>query len=56
MNMSTDEIYQLIDDTACMLRGMTLDPAIPQHAKGVMQAKIQTLEEVLEKLEPELGG
>ena len=54
--MNTDEIYQLVDDTACMLRGMTLDPAIPQHAKGAMQREIQTLEEALEKLEPELGG
>lgn len=54
--MNTDEIYQLIDDTACMLRGMTLDPAIPAHAKGAMQTKIQVLEEALEKLALELGG
>ena len=54
--MNTDEIYQLIDDTANMLRGMTLDPAIPQHTKGVMHRKIQVLEETLEKLLVELNG
>jgi len=54
--MNTNEVYQLIDETSCMLRGMTLDPAIPQHAKAAMQTRIQTLEEMLEKLEPELGG
>ena len=53
--MSIDEAYQLIDDTANMLRGMTLDPSIPQHAKGAMQRKIQTLEAMLEKMEPFLG-
>lgn len=51
--MTTDELYQLIDDTANMLRGMTLDPAIPHHAKSAMQRKIQVLEESLEKL---IGG
>ena len=54
-DMDTDEIYQLIDDTANMLRGMTLDPEIPKHAKGAMQARIQTLDEALEKLDPDLG-
>lgn len=54
--MNIDKIYQLIDDTACMLRGMTLDPAIPAHAKDAMRSKIQVLEEELEQLEPELGA
>lgn len=53
--MGNDEIYELIEGTANMLRGMTLDPSIPQHAKGAMQTKIQTLEEALEKLEVVLG-
>ena len=54
--MNTDEIYQLLDDTANMLRGMNLDPAIPRHAKEAMGVRIQTIEEALEKLEPFLGA
>jgi hypothetical protein len=54
--MSIDDIYQLLDDTANMLRGMKMDPAIPRHAKEAMGARIQTIEEALEKLEPQLGG
>lgn len=46
--MRTDELYNLVEDTANMLRGMTLDPAIPAHAKGAMQNKIQELEDALE--------
>ena len=48
--MNAEEIYKLIDDTANMLRGMTMDPAIPSHAKSAMQSRIQQLEEQLEKL------
>lgn len=54
--MNTDELYTLIEDTANMLRGMTMDPAIPYHAKGAMQRKIQQLEEALEDLEDELDS
>ena len=54
--MSIDEIYQLLDDTANMLRGMKMDPAIPRHAKEAMGVRIQTIEEALEKLEPQLGA
>lgn len=52
--MNTEEIYELIDSAANMLRGMTLDPAIPEHAKEAMRHRIQTLEEALEKLEGDL--
>ena len=54
--MNTDEIYQLLDDTANMMRGMTMDPAVPRHAKEGMGVRIQTIEEALEKLEPFLGA
>jgi len=54
--MSNDETYALIDETSNMLRGMTLDPAIPQHAKSAMWAQIQKLEEALEKLADGLGA
>ena len=53
--MNTDEIYQLLDDTANMMRGMKMDPAVPRHAKAAMGVRIQTIEEALEKLEPFLG-
>jgi len=51
--MEADETYEIIEGTANMLRGMTLDPTIPQHAKGAMWRRIQVLEEALEKLEGE---
>ena len=54
--MSPDEIYQLLNGIANMLRGMTLDPAIPTHAKTAMNKKIQTSEESVERIEPELGA
>ncbi len=41
-----EELQQLIEDTANMLRGMTLDPAIPAHAKDVMRSKIVELDAV----------
>ena len=39
-----EELLQLLEDTACMLRGMTMDPAIPAHAKDAMRSKIAELE------------
>ena len=54
--MSNDDIYTLIDRTSNMLRGMTMDPAIPGHAKMAMQVAIQQLEEALEELEDGLGA
>lgn len=42
-----EELIRLIEGTANMLRGMTLDPAIPQHAKDAMHVRIQALEEAL---------
>lgn len=52
--MNVDDIYQLIEETSSLLRGMMFDPAIPGHTKMAMQSKIQELEAALEKLEPEL--
>jgi hypothetical protein len=39
-----EEALDLLDKTACMLRGMTLDPAIPEHAKEAMRSRIQQIE------------
>ena len=39
-----EELLQIVMDTAAMLRGMTMDPAIPEHAKGAMRLRIVTLE------------
>lgn len=44
-----DELLQLMEDAANMLRGMTMDPAIPAHAKDAMQSKIAELESAVEK-------
>ena len=48
------EICNLVENTANMLRGMTLDPTIPYHAKSAMQAEIQQLEDALERLQEDL--
>jgi uncharacterized protein (UPF0147 family) len=37
-------LLEIMESTANMLRGMTLDPAIPAHAKTAMFGKIQELE------------
>lgn len=47
--MESADIYRLIGETACMLREMTRDPAIPRHAKQAMQVRIQMLEDALQK-------
>lgn len=41
------EALELLDRTALMLRGMTLDPAIPKHAKEAMRGRIEELEAFL---------
>ena len=38
------ELLEALDKTALMLRGMTMDPAIPKHAKGAMLERIKELE------------
>ena len=45
-----EEVASILESIANMLRGMTLDPAIPYHAKNVMQAQIQVLEELVERM------
>ena len=44
-----EELLQLLESTANMLRGMTMDPAIPEHAKEAMRAQIATLEATVER-------
>lgn len=43
-----EELLQLLEATANMLRGMTMDPAIPAHAKGAMRSQIDQLEAAVE--------
>lgn len=42
------EALQLMESTANLLRGMTLDPAIPAHAKEVMRDRIAEIEAAVE--------
>ena len=42
------ELPELVEQTANMLRGMTMDLAIPAHAKEAMWARIRTLESAVE--------
>lgn len=44
-----EELLQLLESTSNMLRGMTLDPSIPRHAKEAMFSRIETLEAAVEK-------
>ena len=44
-----EELLQLMESTANMLRGMMMDPAIPEHAKGAMWSQIAELEAAVEK-------
>jgi len=46
---SHEEILQAIEDTANLLRGMTMDPDIPTHAKQAMWPKIKELEDIVER-------
>lgn len=43
------ELLEHVGRAANMLRGMTIDPAIPQHAKEAMVSKIEDLDAVAEK-------
>lgn len=42
-----EKLLQLLESTANMLRGMTLDPAIPKRAKDAMWWRISEIEKVV---------
>ena len=42
------ELPELVEQTANMLRGMVMDPAIPFRAKEAIWARIRTLESAFE--------
>lgn len=39
-----NELIEMLEQTAYMLRGMTLDPAIPAHAKDAMRVRIEAID------------
>lgn len=41
------EPVELLDKLALMMRGMTMDPAIPDHAKEALQAAIKEAEDAV---------
>jgi uncharacterized protein (UPF0147 family) len=45
---AVEELLGQAEKTANMLRGMTMDPAIPVHAKEVMRLKITELDNIVE--------
>jgi len=47
--LTMEELLQLMENTANMLRGMTMDPAVPAHAKEAMGVRIVALEDAVEK-------
>ena len=54
--MDNEEIYELIESTANMLRGMTMDRSIPSHAREVMALKIKALDRALFHISVEPEG
>ncbi len=44
-----EELLLAIESAANMLRGMTMDPAIPAHAKEAMRSKYAELEAIVER-------
>ena len=44
-----DDLIELIESTANMLRGMCMDPAIPRHAKEAMREQIKRLDDAAER-------
>jgi hypothetical protein len=47
--LQDEDALQLMENTAAMLRGMTMDPSIPAHAKGAMRSQISELEAMVEQ-------
>lgn len=48
-NALKEELICMLESTACLLRGMLFDPAIPSHAKDAMRDKIAELESLAER-------
>jgi len=44
-----EELLQMLESTANMMRGMLFDPSIPNMAKTAMTEKISDIEEMVEK-------
>lgn len=44
-----EELLSIIDETANFLRGMSMDPAIPKHAKEAILVRITTLDAIVEQ-------
>jgi hypothetical protein len=44
-----DELIELLEKTANMLRGMTFDPQIPAHAKTAMRERAEEIDACIEK-------
>lgn len=50
MSEELENALCLLEETANMLRGMTMDPAIPERAKEAMRSRIAKLESFIEKV------
>ena len=44
-----EEALVMLEETANLLRGMTMDPTIPKHAKDAMRSSIAKLEAAVQK-------
>ena len=43
-----ERLIELLESTANMMRGMTLDPAIPPHAKEALRHRVATLDAAID--------
>lgn len=55
--MNQESLIELLESTANMLRGMCMDPAIPQHAKQALWIRVANLDRAVESalVEPDAG-
>lgn len=46
---TVEELLQAIEEVANLLRGMTFDPAIPDHAKESMRTRAADLDAIVKR-------
>lgn len=48
-----DDLLETLYETANMLRGMMMDPTIPEHVKLAFKTKVEHIDKIVEKFEPD---
>lgn len=45
-----EELIEMLESTANLMRGMQFDPSIPSHAKDALRNRYEKIEELLERI------